>query len=362
MFPYADELRSPRDKGTINQSLFCYGKSGLQNLIKKVLWPVLSKPWDAPDMEFHYGLWNGVSALYSEGRRQLGEENTRPFALNHHIPAETLACKYEGSRKGRLINISALRTAMQNFDAALNVTAAVRRYHLERQGDLTHPGIWDLYIMARASIALIAYQRRFLGQDPPMREVSDILTSQFQFISGVFMICRQMMETGDNAITANNPIAAQDLYDYADSHGIFISFNDMACAGSTKKILEFLEFCNAPPPVVDPGLDLADLVSRPDNWYSYAIATIELDCLVEAHRFGDPSEQDASARAIFAKVRDYAAGPMVSSMVELESENESLETQVLRRQNYILSLLGRPPITSIPKRHFAQRLEQAVPV
>ena len=137
-------------------------------------------------MEFRYGLWRGVSPLMSESGRQLGEENTRPFLFNDHLPAETLTCKYEGSRNGRLINISALRIAMAHFEPALVLTANVTNYHMRRAYPSTpgqRPGLWDLYAIARASIALIAYRTRRGGRGRSRPAVPDTLTSQYQFIS-----------------------------------------------------------------------------------------------------------------------------------------------------------------------------------
>jgi len=324
----------------------------IKTALKKTLWPVLTKPWETPDMEFHYGLWNGVSALYCDSGRQLGEENTRPFALNHHIAAETIACKYAGSRMGRDINMSALRTAMQNFDAAAAITLAVRDYHLGRLPASHRVGIWDLYILARASIALVAYQKRFARQAETSPKVSDALTSQYQFISGVFMICRHMMEHGDPAIAGNDPIGAEALYDYADAHGIFISFNGMACAGSTKKIHEFLELCEVGGAAKQP-CDLGAIVSAPDNWYLYALATVELDCFAERHRtLCEAADSNASAE-IYEGLGDYVR----ALMGELPEPGDApFENGVLLRQNRILSLLGRPQIKAIPSKHFAARI------
>ncbi len=306
-------------------------------------------------MEFHYGLWIGVSALFTESGRQLGEENARPFALNHHIPAETIACKYPGSREGRAINVSALRTAMQNFGGALAITDAVRAFHLGRARSTSELGIWDLYIISRASIALVAYQRRYLLQQSAAPRVSDALASQYQFISGVFMICRHMMENAAPAICDNKPISAEALYSYADHHGIFISFDGMACAGSVKKIDEFLRFCIEGSGVSEPSLRLDDLVTNPSNWFDYALSCVELDCFVEAERASrsDNSEAQSAAQGIYD---DVAAYTRTLSAGKLHNQRSRFEQGVVARQNAILGLLERPKIASIPTRHFAARL------
>lgn len=329
--------------------------------LKGALWPLLPKPWEAKDMELHFGLWAGVSALFSDSGRQLGEENARPFVLNHHIPAQTIISKYEGSREGREINMSALRIAMQNFDAALEITGAVRSYHLAQLPPSHVLGIWDLYIIARASIALVAYQQRAKHQRNVPRTVSDALTSQYQFISGVFMIGRHMLENGDPAIAQNNPASAETLYKYADENGIFISFNGMACAGSTKKIREFLEFCNKGYGDENPPeFDLAKIVYEPDSWYQYALATIDLDCFIDYERAKTHCAQphiDDIAKTASAK--SYAAlGEYVSGLMEhsIPAQDIPFRKGVLIRQNVVLDLIGQKPIKKIREKHLLARL------
>lgn len=314
-------------------------------------------------MEFHFGLWIGVSALYSESGRQLGEENARPFPLNHHLPAETIACKYSGSRAGKRINMSALRTAMQNFEEALAVTGAVRQWHLSHVGNMKQPGLWDLYIIARASIALVAYQRRFSRQRPKSRRVSDVLTSQYQFISGVFMICRHMMENADTVISENRLVTPELLYNYADEHRVFISFNDMGCAGSKNKIYEFLEFCNAGDEAIEADITLSGIVTNPENWYRYALATVELDCFVETERalrhrnsaFGEGVDPEKIA-GIYRSVQAYCRRLMDCDLASSDGSSDDFAEQALARQNHILNLLERPRIVEIPARHIENRL------
>lgn len=329
--------------------------------VKGALWPLLPKPWEAEDMELHIGLWAGVSALFSDSGRQLGEENARPFLLNHHISAQTIISKYKGSREGREINMSALRIAMQNFDAALEITEAVRSYHLAQLPPSHVLGIWDLYIIARASIALVAYQQRAKHQHNVPRTVSDALTSQYQFISGVFMIGRHMLENGDPAIAQNNPASAETLYNYADENGIFISFNGMACAGSTKKIHEFLEFCNKGYGDEDrPEFDLSRIVHESGNWYQYALATIDLDCFIEYERVKSHSAQPpvddiaktASARS-YADLGEYVSGLMEHSIPE---QDMPFHKGALLRQNVVLDWIGRKPIKKIQEKHLLARL------
>ncbi len=345
----------------------------MRDRLKKTLWPFLAKPWTSPVMETRYGLWGGVSALYSASGRQLGEANTRPFMLNHQIPAETILCKYEGSRAGRPINISALRIAMRRFDEALAITGAVRRHHLGRIGSDGPPGIWDLYIMARASIAMIAYRQRFAGQAKPGSSVPDALASQYQFISGIFMICRDLMGRADRLIALNHTVSAEQLYRCADANGIFVSPNGMACAGSTKKIMDFMTFCitgavegdGGPAQPDAPPVTMADLVAEPDNWYRYALATIELDGFLELERLrrAAPAETacaDGAETTPASIVRDLSAyaASLLDSPLDVSGAQDFAQG-ALARQNRILRLLGRPPIRAIATRHLDERVGPA---
>jgi len=339
-------------------------------MIKYALRPFVAKPWNAPAMETRYGLWMGVSAMFSESGRQLGEENSRPFALNHHIPAETIACKYEGSRLGCTINMSALRIAMKNFDETLEITDAVRQMHLLKTREISgraQLGIWDLYILSRASLAIIAYRQRHRTQPGFPGRVPDALASQYQFISGVFMICRAMFDSADPAIAENKPISAQQLYSYADDNGVFISFNDMACAGSRNKIIEFLEFCNhgyhddAAADRARAEHKLKELVGDPDNWYHYALSAIALDCFIEAeaHRRGTvghagPAMDGITSEEIYQSVSRYCSAIIQDDAAS--DDRREFSDAVLMRQNAILHRLKRPPIRSIAKKHLRKRL------
>lgn len=341
---------------------------------KKIAQHFAPKPWDSDIMEFRYGLWRGLSPLYTESGRQLGEENTRPFLFNDHVPAETLACKYEGSRYGKLINISALRTAMRHFDDALGMTSAVYRACLVdggRIGRNAKPGIWDLYILSRASIAVIAFQMRKKDHTPTPAKVADIYASQYQFVTGIFMICRDMMNNADDLMAKNKPISAEALYAYADRREIFTSDNDMVCAGSKTKIMEFLSFC-----VDDAGkslteltaktvsqsayADIQNLVSDQQSWQFYSLATIEFDCFIEIEYLGRQIDLQPENRARLETISGIYRG-LADHCIDnygLAPRQSGLDFAdgALERQNYILGLLGRDQLSKIPAKQLFERL------
>ncbi len=346
---------------------------------KKVVRHFAEAPWESDIMEFRHGLWRGVSPLFTESGRQLGEENTRPFLFNDHIPAKTIPCKYEGSRYGHPINMSALRIAMTNFDAALEITRAVIAYHASiarkvRPG--TQGGIRDLYIISLASISLISYSLRKQPRPNASGIVPDDLASQYQFIAGIFMICRDMLHTNSPVMQGNAPVSAAQLYEYADRHKIFTSFNGMVCAGSTKKIMEFLEFCTGSmaaefsraecaADTAGMGKDgapakLVSIVGDAGRWYHYAMAAIELDCFIKRERRRHKPEQGGSAgveqQDIIRAYEEIAAYCASLMPLPCAAGQCGYETGALKRQNKILKLLDRKPVSRISAARLAEQL------
>jgi len=342
----------------------------LREFARSIVRGMKTPPWQSDIMEFEFGLWRGVSPLFSQSGRQLGEENTRPFIFNHHVPAETQICKYDGSRYDQLINISALRVAMKNFDEALDIVGDVRSFHLhqkDKQNIITKLGIWDLYLMSRACIALIAFQVRHKDTMNASPIVKDSLASLYQFISGIFMICRHMMNEGDAKIIHNDPMSADDLYHYADQNKIFTSFNGMVCAGSTRKILEFIEFCNKE--VVDESesastranecTSLQTHIHAIEDWYRYSLNSVELDCYIEAEYYSRKisSGEDISKNKRIYKIYKDIGGYCDEILGENNRDrNINFAISVLQRQNKLLTLLGREVIGSIPKKKLHARL------
>ena len=323
-------------------------------------------------MEFRYGLWAGVSSIFGEDGRQLGERNTSPAIFDRHVETETRTCKYAGSRNGELINISALRTSMGHFYDACAISVAVRDYHMTHLNKSLddRPGIWDLHVISRASLALIAYRFRW-GKLSADDRLSDDIASQFKFVTGLFVITREMTNATHPAIKSNSAVSAQELYKFADDNDHFRSESGMVCAGSASKIIEFMDFAiqgrNHPQSAklkYDTSADNLALLNKvvPDleSWYRYALLTVELDCFVEIETLrrridAEPKKQDDLQRVLdicHAK-HDY--------WFELLGDREfasadSFEEGVLIRQNAMLALLDMPSLKNIPDRIIQARL------
>jgi len=175
------------------------------------------------------------------------------------------------------------------------------------------------------------------------------------------MICRHMIDTNHAQMLENGPVSAEELFAYADQHEIFASFNGMVCAGSTKKIMEFLEFCltemnNAFSGTTEFAKNtsssrLGQIIDDVDRWYRYAISSIELDCFIKIERRTSRVGQDQRSsnydeRTIetYREISEYCRSltPLPCAV-----RSDSFEMGSLTRQNEILSLLNRRPIKAI---------------
>ena len=345
-------MKSGKNIAMLNASKF--GRP-IKTRLKKAVWPCLSKPWETPTMEFDYGLWLGLSALISQSGRQLGEENTWPAHLNLHLPAQTAVCNFEGSRAQKEINLSALGIAMKHFDEALLICRAVRHVHCQRRQNVHNDdlGIWDLYIISRSCLALIAFMKRSKALPEPMGNVLDVLTSVYQFVSGLFMIGRDMIDTANPAAVQNRHITAQELYNYADRKGIFLSPNGMVCAGSRRKIFEFLEVfdTDARENWTGDEFDLQTLVGNVEQWHNYTIATIDLEFFVLCERLGNDIARQPDDAAHLQKVLTiyYHANAYLLECYpqKIPTQERSSQEAARLRQNKILALLGRPGIARL---------------
>lgn len=342
--------------------------------LKPLLRLVLPHPLASPTMEFKYGLWAGISSLFGEDDRQLGENNTRPARCRRNVKMEFQSCKYQGSRYGKQINVSALRTAMNHFYGATAITVAIRDYHMSRIGKSStdQPGAWDLYAISRASLALISYHYRSQNISPTER-LNEDLASQFKLVTGIFMIVRDMVLHASAHVQRNEPVSAKVLYNFADENQIFRSPTDMVCAGSENKITEFLEFANwgrshpnAKKLNTQSKEDLLNLLRSfapdLDAWYSYALSTIELDYFIQMQIFRNMEEFSCpksstlvNVAKTYQKQHEYWLDLMGKPDMPASS---NFRESVLWRQNKILRLLGKAPIDRISEKLITKRLER----
>ena len=108
-------------------------------------------------------MWNGICAFHSDDGRQIGENNTNPEIYREIVETESKPCKFEGSRYGLPINLTALRNVMASWDDALQLVTTVRGLMIG--GPVATSLMWTLVWMAILLIvfvplALRGYRRR----------------------------------------------------------------------------------------------------------------------------------------------------------------------------------------------------------
>lgn len=204
---------------------------------------VLPPPYYDPKMEFRYGVWGGVSSMHCRYGRQLGENNVVPHRLKETMPTELQVFRNGGSRDGRYFNKSALRHAMRNWDPAMALIGDMRREYLRRRGSVGEPlGLFDVYTLAKLCVCLPAWQTRQRHAPLKDRRLDPVIATVFQLTAGMFMVIRKMLARGEPGLDASSRMTPEELYDYADHHGVFLSPNGHACGGSRRKIIELMDF------------------------------------------------------------------------------------------------------------------------
>lgn len=246
-------------------------------------------PWLSPTMEFDYGIWLGVSAMRSTDGRQLGESNTRPFAYQKPVPTKWTECHFADSRKGGMMNITALKILMENFDGAVSLLLQVRQHYLNYIDSPQRPlGLWDIYLMSRAALGIITYLARRSPPGVTDNHITPLLASHYKLVSGLFITVRDMIAKADHSVLENQLFSTEEFIAYADKQHMFTSADGRVCAGSQKKISEFVQYAlygqNAQP--YKNGVQLSQMVTDINHWLDYIFLATELELYVEYEAAG----------------------------------------------------------------------------
>lgn len=245
-------------------------------------------PYRRANMEFDYDVWNGICTFHSHDGRQIGENNTNPAVYREVIETEHRICKFEGSRNGLPINVTALRHVMAVWTDALQFTTMLRNDYIRRRG-LTGPRLTlrQGYVFSKLGAAYAAYLAR--KRHNPITSLPALETAFFTLGVGPFMIVRTFMERGDLAVLHDGPLSAAELYEMADSSGTLISAEGKGCAGSKKLILDFVDVTMNG--TYDKPLDSVDAqravrsIADWDEFYAYVYATSRIELMVRLTQY-----------------------------------------------------------------------------
>jgi hypothetical protein len=245
-------------------------------------------PYRRANMEFDHDVWNGICTFHSHDGRQIGENNTNPEIYREVIETEHKICKFEGSRNGLPINVTALRQVMAVWPDALQFTTMLRNDYIRRRG-LGGPRLTlrQGYVFSKLGAAYPAYLAR--KRSHPISALPALETAFFTLGVGPFMIVRTFMERGDLAVLHEGPLTAAELYEMADSSGTLISAGGKGCAGSKKLILDFLDVTmngtfGKPLDSVD-AQRAVNSIADWDEFYAYVYSTSRLELMVRLTQY-----------------------------------------------------------------------------
>ncbi len=269
-------------------------------------------PYRRANMEFDYDVWNGICTFHSHDGRQIGENNTNPAIYREAVDTEHKICKFEGSRNGLPINVTALRQVMAVWPDALQFTTMLRNDYLRRRG-ITGPRLTlrQGYVFSKLGAAYPAYLAR--KRSHPITSLPALETAFFTLGVGPFMIVRTFMEKGDLAVLHDGPLTAAELYEMADRSGTLVSAGGKGCAGSKKLILDFLDVTMngtfaKPLDSVDAQRAVKS-ISDWDEFYAYVYASSRLELLVRLTQY-------LCAQSLWAlQARDGALGEAEQALV-----------------------------------------------
>jgi hypothetical protein len=307
-------------------------------------------PFRRDDMEFAQDVWNGICTFRSTAGRQIGENNTGPDIYKATVETEHKICKFEGSRYGLPINVTALREVMGVWDDALQFTTLLRQRFMARHG-LTDPrfNLRQGYVFSKAGAAIPAYQARRAERPLADGTLPPLETAFFTLGVGPFMVVRALMERGDLRAAGTEPHSAEALYELADTSGSIVSAGGKGCAGSKKLFLDFLDAAMngtyAKPLNSAEARRAIDSVGDWDAFFDYLYASARLELLIKV-------AQALSAQALLIVQADgrHASDALDAVLARCQvtagsdTGADSVQSRYFEVLLHLLDELGGPPV------------------
>jgi hypothetical protein len=267
-----------------------YHSRKVNRVALKLYSSIFPPPYLRDNVEFHYDMWVGISSFYGENGRQIGENNTAPRRYKENMETLHKPSRFEGTRAGLLVNMTALRHVMNVWDESIQLTTALRDdYIRHRKLENTRFNLRQGYVFSKIGAALPSYLARrrespiLSGSLPPLE------TAFYTLGVGVFMTVRKLMEAGDLIVLCEDPMSAEQLYDLTENSGALVTPAGKGCAGSKKMIIEFLDiamngsFRNGD--LTAKVRQSIDNIGDMDQFYDYLYAGSRLELLIKLNQY-----------------------------------------------------------------------------
>lgn len=229
---------------TIKSTLRNTGAVDVYLKAKKI---VTAPPYLDAKMELRHTLWEGISSIHCHDGRQLGENNVAPEIYRENIPTRTQVCPHSNPDSSLLMNVSALESMMKNWAGATNFVLYLRNEFTKKYSIKNNNfSVYDTYLFAKFCVCLPIFQVRHKPAIIQDGEVDVLVATQFQLISGMFMVVRKMIENGESWLNELTHKDAETFFDYADENQVFVTDRGFICAGSKRKIVEFMHLVIQP--------------------------------------------------------------------------------------------------------------------
>ena len=242
-------------------------------------------PYQRPNMEFDFDVWNGICTFHAYDGRQIGENNTNPEVYKEIVETESRICRFEGKRYGLPINMTALKQVMAVWTDALQFVTLLRNDYIRRRGiSGERLNLRQGYLFSKVGAAYTAYLAR--KRDHPLTSLPPLETAFFTLGVGPFMLVRSYMELGDLTVLTPDYFSGVELYQMADDARTLISpMSGFGCAGSKELITEFVDVTmngSYRGELTSPEARRAlDAIGDWDEFYRYVYASSRLELLVK---------------------------------------------------------------------------------
>lgn len=212
-----------------------------QRIVFGAMQRIKPPPYMEDNMETIVGPWKGASAAACAEGRQFGENNTFPsYYMERRY--ETRAGNLGGSREGCPINHSALQSVLKNWKDAVEVIDIVRSMYVARLVPAGKPLLAaDVFAVAEVCMSIPAYLLR--RRDNPLASgaIPSSVGAAYKLVAGLSKIVVCMISSREPWMPDGCLPGARQLYDYAESHNLFVAEDGEACGGPERKIIDLIE-------------------------------------------------------------------------------------------------------------------------
>jgi hypothetical protein len=264
-----------------------YHKPIVQNTILKLISPIYPDIHKVKDAEFRYGLWNITSCLFQPNKRQLGEDNVFQSMRKKRVKTEYRISTHEGKRKGLMVNMTALKDVMRNWNSTMEVLAAIRSHYLSTmkiENEVFNAG--ELLIFTKHVNSLPVYIVRNKDENGLEGIVDCNVATIFQLVGGAFTLIKKCLEDIESGITLSSQLSPEWLFDYGDANLLFNTPQiGQACGGTRNKIVELLDFLiqgnQSEKKYKEDSSLLLIRAENPDAYLSYSLTVFQLEILIK---------------------------------------------------------------------------------